>query len=90
MMTAAFDVQLCECFLQRSLNSCDLCSSVIFLHRGLGALDCGLSRSDVDLLSLSRHVGPDRDRVGFNLHKAFTDRHRGLASVFQNSQFTWF
>jgi len=52
MMTAAFDVQLGECFLQRSLNPCDLCSSVIFLHRGLGALDSGLSRSDVDLLSL--------------------------------------
>ena len=90
MMAAAFDVQLGECFLQRRLNPCDLCSSVIFLHRGLGALDSRFGRSDVDLLSLLSHVGQDRDRVGFNLHKAFANCQRCFASILYDAQFAWF
>src|SRR6058998_1559830 len=56
VMPTPLDMQLGERFLQRRLNPCNLCSSVIFLHRGLGALDSGLSRSDVDLFSLQSHV----------------------------------
>ena len=55
-VAAAFDVQLGKRFLQRRLNGSHLFGGVIFFHRRLGALDCCLGCSNVDLLRFERHV----------------------------------
>ena len=58
-VTAAFDVQLRERLLQRSLNRGDFFGGVIFFHRCLGAFHGLFRRGDVDLFRLQRHVGQD-------------------------------
>src|SRR6266571_2641024 len=84
VVAAAFDVQLGQRFLQRGLNSRHLFGSMVFFHRRFRALDRGLGCSDVDLLGFERHVGQNRNRVGFDLYKTLADGHCGFASTFDD------
>src|SRR5438046_8941822 len=59
MMTASFDMQLGESFLQRCLDGRDFFGAVIFFHRGLGTLDGGLGRGQLRLCGFNRRVCRD-------------------------------
>ena len=72
-MPPTFDVQLCERFLQRSLDGGNLFGGMIFLHGSFCASDCFLSRRFIDDLSLQRHIGKHLDTFSGNFDETFAD-----------------